>query len=66
MDSLIVDMVKNAPSLIGLAVAVLILYRQVDRLLTETFERMDKLEEKIDRLENRVVWQKTDSPTAQK
>lgn len=63
MESLIIDMVKNAPSLIGLAVAVFILYRQVDRLLTETFERMDKLEAKLDRLETRVVWQVSDSPT---
>lgn len=63
MEQLLIDLIKNAPSLIGLGIAVWLLYRQNDRLLTDMFARMDKLEEKIENLENRVVWQVSDSPT---
>jgi len=55
MDTMILKMLEGAPTFVGLVVAVFILYRQNERLMSELFERLDLLDRRVSSLETRVV-----------
>ena len=50
MDELLKTLVEQMPSMIGLIVAIVVLYRQNEQLLRDVFKRLDDLERKIEQM----------------
>jgi len=48
MENIIADLLAKLPDFIGLAVAVVILYRQNNKLLDAVLRRVEALEKKLD------------------
>ena len=52
MEELLETLVAQMPSMIGLVVAIVVLYRQNEQLLRDVFKRLDDLERKIERMDD--------------
>ena len=50
MEELLKTLVEQMPSMIGLIVAIVVLYRQNEQLLRDVFKRLDDLERKIEQM----------------
>lgn len=52
MDNLLKSVVEQMPNMIGLVIAIVILYRQNEHLMLDVLRRLDDLEEKLEHLDD--------------
>lgn len=53
MDELLKTIVEQMPNMIGLVIAIVILYHQNEQLMLDVFKRLDELERKIEQMDDR-------------